>query len=163
MKFENYSTRISTQAIKEAAKFIGKYCKYNVLATIRVLDAPEEKFTMGGLAYQHCPDESYDVSAPSLIKIWVNKNNEYPKQDSYVPQVVVVFQDFEEEFLYVLAHEMRHIDQFWTSLKSIKGYEAEVDAEKFALKVLNLFRKNKFDQANLASLPEQGLTAKLCG
>lgn len=160
MRFENYSKTMEIRRVKEIAKFIAKYCKYNVLATVRLLDAPPDKETMGGIAYQQCPDDSYDVAAPSLIKIWVTAHDNYPRQDSYVPEVVVTFHDFEEELLYVLAHEMRHIDQFWTSLRRVFGHEAEVDAERFALRVLNLWRDEKFKMAQVAAIQE-GSTAML--
>lgn len=154
MRFENYTQTMSIQKVKEFAKFIGKHCKYNTLTTVRLLDAPPDKCSVGGLAYQRCPDDSYDVSAPSLIKIWVTNHNNYPRKDMYVPEVVVTFHDFEEELLYVLAHEMRHIDQFWTSLRRVYGHEAEVDAERFALRVLNLWREQKFKMAAVAAISD---------
>lgn len=152
MKFENYTKSADVKKVKKIANFIGKYCKYNILATIRLLDAPEENKGIGGIAYQQCPDDSYDISAPSLIKIWITGNGKYPRQDSYVPEVVLTFHDFEEELLCVLAHEMRHIDQFWTSLRRVYGQEAEVDAEKFAARILELWRAQKIRTARIAAI-----------
>jgi hypothetical protein len=54
----------------------------------------------------------------------------------------VTFNSLEEELLYVLAHELRHIyDGFQP--KQITDHEAEVLAELHAMKVLKAWRRKK--------------------
>jgi hypothetical protein len=62
---------------------------------------------------------------------------------------VVVLQDWREEFVLTLAHELRHIDQFWWTqppadvVRLRRGQPANIehDAESFGVKVLNEWRK----------------------
>lgn len=150
MIVEKETNAISLKEAKRLVSFIGKYCKYNALATIRFLE--HDKPTCGGLAYQLSPDESFDASAPSLVKIWIGNGKTYPRRDSYVPEITVTFYNVEEEILYVLAHEMRHIDQFWSTIRFVGGHPAELDAERFAVKVLDLWRREQVKQAKFESL-----------
>ncbi|NDG28105.1 MAG: hypothetical protein EB120_13145 [Proteobacteria bacterium] len=145
MKIQKYTDLISLKEIKKIISFITQYCKYDFLTTVRLLEY--DKVGISGLAIQNSFGESNDLSRPSMIKIWLGKDRQYPCQDSYVPEIKVTFHDFEEELIYVMAHEFRHIDQFWTSLRRVEGHAAELDAERFALKVLNIWREKSIHEA----------------
>jgi hypothetical protein len=54
-------------------------------------------------------------TTPSRVDMWLARGALYPFDSEY-PQAgvgVVVLQDWREEFVLTLAHELRHIDQFW--------------------------------------------------
>jgi hypothetical protein len=78
-----------------------------------------------------------EAGVPSLITLYVGKTG-YPLTTCYRASVgKVVFSDWKEEFLFVFAHELRHIDQFWGDCP--RNYE--VDAERHALSVLAEYRQ----------------------
>lgn len=80
-------------------------------------------------------------TTPSRVDIWLAKGVCFPRDDEYPAAGVgvVVLQDWREEFVLVLAHELRHIDQFWWFRQ--RPGNIEYDAESFAVKVLNQWRK----------------------
>lgn len=81
-------------------------------------------------------------AAPSLVKLDIPHNVRYPRTSYHVREVGMVrFKSWDEEVVFVLAHELRHIDQFYTRV--LTDHLAEVDAEKFAVSVLRDYRKHK--------------------
>lgn len=81
-------------------------------------------------------------AAPSLIKLDVSFRGKYPRRSTHVEEVgEVTFNSWQEEFLFVLAHEVKHIDQFWT--QPMEEHAAEVDAERFAVNVLASYRNDR--------------------
>jgi hypothetical protein len=80
-------------------------------------------------------------TTPSRVDLWLAKGVCFPRDDEY-PEAgvgVVVLNDWREEFVLALAHELRHIDQFWWTRPT--PMNVENDAEKFAVKVLNEWRR----------------------
>ncbi len=81
-------------------------------------------------------------AAPSLIKLDVSHGGRYPRTSLHIEEVgPVIFNTWEEEVLFVLAHEQAHVDQFWT--KPLPEHEAEVEAERFAVQVLKHYRATR--------------------
>jgi hypothetical protein len=81
-------------------------------------------------------------AAPSLIKLDVAFGAKYPRTSLHVEEVgEVTFNNWQEEILFVLAHEQGHIDDFWT--QPLEEHEAEVDAERFAVNVLATYRNQR--------------------
>jgi hypothetical protein len=98
-----------------------------------------------GRAFKRDPTPHGDAFfAPSRVEVDLVDRRKHRKPfplvswHPVVPDAVgrVVLCSAEEEFLFTLAHELRHIDQFWNDAEV-----DEADAEKFALKVLLNFRK----------------------
>src|SRR5437016_4371586 len=66
-----------------------------------------------GLATRNNDDPA--GTTPSRIDIWIERGRCYPRDDQYPEAGVgaVMFQDWREEFILTLAHEGRHVDQWW--------------------------------------------------
>lgn len=78
-----------------------------------------------------------DPTAPSRVLIQLG-GTDFPKYTLYRKAAgSVTVHTWQEEFLLVLAHEMRHIDQFWSDSPPV---HYEVDAERFAQEVLAAWR-----------------------
>jgi hypothetical protein len=139
VRIENLSSR-PTRPLLPAIDFVCKCSPYSALATLQLQDLKAQGFS-GGLAWKHRPQlGDLALVAPSLIVMQLAKGGHYPSATVYVKEVgEVVVQSFEEEFLFVLAHEARHIQQFWST--AIKGRKAEVDAELFARDILRAWRE----------------------
>lgn len=113
------------------------------------------------LAYLHLHPAQYDVdgevlvgraqalkyndnpagSTPSRVDMWPSEGASYPGRNYYPEAAVgwVIFTSWEEEFAFTLAHELRHIDQFWWTRPLPANIEH--DAESFAFEVLNAWRR----------------------
>lgn len=77
----------------------------------------------------------------NLVQLQMNPQKKFKRKDMYRKAAgPVYFKSWEENFIMVLAHELRHIDQFTS--ENIP-YHMEVDAEKYAMLVLNEYRKRK--------------------
>lgn len=143
MKIENHSDNIQTREIRALFNFVKQYTKYSYCAVLRVCDAPPAKMT-GGFANHTEPDpDLYDPVAPSSVELLVgDRSPRFPYKDQHVPELPpVTINTWEEEVLLVLAHELRHIDQFWSWDQINDGHLIEVDAERFAIEVLEKWRK----------------------
>jgi hypothetical protein len=87
---------------------------------------------------------------PALVKLWLTDPAEhrYPRVEHYVKRLEpILIQSWQEELVLVLAHEMRHVEQFYTELgkrlEAIGKLEIEVDAEQFAYRALEIWRKSR--------------------
>lgn len=80
--------------------------------------------------------------APSLVKVWLRDPAAFvPNRQQYVPELEPVqVNTWAEEALLVIAHELRHIVQFWDPDIDLDQHEMEVDAEAFAIETLNAWR-----------------------
>jgi hypothetical protein len=79
------------------------------------------------------------------ITIWLSRSLAYPCITCHVPEVgAISVSDFEEEVVLVLAHELRHVLHFTGKPRrytTANAGAAEVDAERFAAKMLKGWRK----------------------
>lgn len=98
----------------------------------------EEGKESGGFADK----EHGQKGCPSRVTIWATKDRHFPTTNSFEGFKSKLY-DWKEEFILVLAHELRHIDQFWTKVPK----EYEYDAEKFAVNILSKYRRyrKKYD------------------
>jgi hypothetical protein len=145
----NSSNLRRTRDLNPLIDFVAKYSKFAYLAKLVVTTTTrtdtEGRPTCAGQAHRQNPRlTETDVSAPSLVEVGLNADASYPRTQRLsrlMPELR--FANWREEFVAVLAHELRHIDQFWTgSHTQGQELEAEVDAETFAAAVLNAFRSS---------------------
>jgi hypothetical protein len=142
MRLENRSTRHETPKLLPLVEFAVRQAKYASLATLRLVDARKPEQIIGGYSWKFDPQVGdLALVAPSLVKMTLSAAERYPRCSEHVPEVgPIEFQTWEEEFLLVLAHELRHVDQFWGE-RITDAHKAEVDAERFALRSLQRYRK----------------------
>ena len=93
--------------------------------------------TCGGLATRD--GDSYSV------EVGVDDRCEYPRVQRLCYRTPVELRSVEEEVVVILAHEMRHLDQFAGRTHEGRDLEAEVDAELFAAEVLEQWRQKHVD------------------
>lgn len=128
MILDNRSS-FSTATLRKLTNFVAKKCRLPELAHIRVYDGRGE-----GLAYKSSPYK--DTPTVSCVEIWL-KDGPFPKVNCYRKRAgKMKIYSWEEEYVLILAHELRHIDQFWTKMPRFY----EVDAERFAMDVLKTYR-----------------------
>lgn len=154
MHLTNDSNLRRTRDLNPLIDFVAKYSKYAYLAKLVVVATTrtdnEGRPTCAGQAHRQNPRlTEADVSAPSLVEVGLNPESAYPRTQRLsrlTPELR--FANWREEFVAVLAHELRHIDQFWTGSHTRgQELEAEVDAETFAAAVLNAFRTSAAPRA----------------
>lgn len=137
MKIAVNDSRRSTQDLQELVDFVTEYFQYPHLATLYFSDGKEKGFITSGIARKFHYESVIYHQIPGAIHIEIGHGVYYPTVSVYRKRVgPVTFTAWQEEVLFVLAHEFRHIDQFW-SLKRPKHFE--VDAERFAKSVLEKY------------------------
>lgn len=145
VKVENLS-RIPTKSLRPLIEFVAARVASGHMARVRVLDGKPERHT-GGLATKYFPTpEQHDLVTPSAIRLWLYEpgTHVYPRIERHVEELeAVVLSSWEEEVLLVLAHELRHIDQFWDEEWDGDDHAGEVDAEAFAIQVLKDWRSSR--------------------
>jgi hypothetical protein len=81
------------------------------------------------------------ASSDDKVYVTMNPAATYPRtQRLNLRTPEVRFESWQDEFVMVLAHELRHIDQFALDAFRGQAFEAEIDAETFAADVLAAFR-----------------------
>lgn len=136
------SSKKKIKDLRGLAEFVSARCTQAFMTDLVFSTAKD-----GGRSDGHAwKDRKESVShkegiAPSLVEISVpDENASYP---AYVARVLdflaVEVSSWQEEVVLVLAHEFRHIDQFWTT-PFTEREAAERDAETFALGVLGEFQ-----------------------
>jgi len=92
-----------------------------------------------------------DADAPIIVKIKLSSSLQYPRLTRHVKETPIInLSSFDEEFVLVLAHELRHASQFDTGAFRVMTLESsEVDAENYAIRILERYRayNNKLDKA----------------
>ncbi len=142
MKVENYS-KYPLQRFRPFIDFCLRRCPLAAMARLKLMDA-EEGSSSSGLA-SSVNKGLVDPAAPSSIEVWLGTKFLFPRYDQHVQELAkIVLFNWEEEVLLVIAHEFRHIHQMWCepALESVtNSYEAEVDAERFAVDTLKAWRQ----------------------
>jgi hypothetical protein len=84
------------------------------------------------------------ASSDDKVYVTMNPAATYPRtQRLNLRTPEVRFESWQDEFVMVLAHELRHIDQFALGAFPVgQELEAEVDAETYAASVLERFKRN---------------------
>lgn len=142
MRIENRSTLYTTARLQPLVDFVSKYCKEAGTATLSVKDSKNHDLICGGMAYQWRPTELR--GSGGYIEMVLSRHS-YPCKSEHVPEVgAIELHSFEEEFVMVLAHESKHLDDFEGEYtKSEDDSFWEMRAELHAVKVLKAFRKSK--------------------
>lgn len=123
-KLNNNSTK-PKRDLDRLTKFVAGYCIYNENVVLQVSDHTSPNLM------------TYGEATLTRVVIDLNVGLCYPHSSKLKKKTErVVFQNWEEEYVFVLAHELRHVDQFYFRVKT----QAEVDAEFFAHMVLREYR-----------------------
>jgi hypothetical protein len=137
-------TDIPTKAFEVFIDFIQELLPTTAVASFEFLDREPGKVCISGLATRRVA-EDYTGPFPGLVQLWITQKGttSYPRLDQYVPELpAVLLRSWEEELFLVLAHELRHIHQFYTRLwRELNDAECELDAEEFAYQALQLWRQ----------------------
>lgn len=144
MRVENRSVHFATNRLYLIQDFVTRRSRYSDLTTLQLYDAKDPRKICGGYAWQHRPDVGeLSLVAPSLIRMTLSRGNTYPRSTQHIKSIdPIELYSWEEEFLFVLAHEVRHIDQAWNG-DVYTDDEAEEDAERYAIETLKAFRKSQ--------------------
>ncbi|MGH9425427.1 MAG: hypothetical protein ACRD2L_03860 [Terriglobia bacterium] len=141
MKICNSSKR-KTKDLRALAEFIAARCQQGFMADL-VFSQTKDGARSEGHAWKDRKEapEHREGIAPSLVEVTVpDANTSYP---AYVARVLdhpaIEVSSWQEEVVLVMAHEFRHIDQFWT-VPFTDRTASEHDAENFALKTLRDFQ-----------------------
>ncbi len=142
-------TDVPTKALETLIDFIQAMLPSSSVARFEFLDQLPEKSGTSGQASRD-NGEGPPVAFPGLVEIWVapQGRGSFPRLDQYVPDLMpILLRSWEEELVLVLAHELRHIEQFYTDLGTDMDSRAmEVDAETFAYEALRLWRARRPDR-----------------
>lgn len=142
MRLTNTS-RLRTEEILPLLQFVESRCRFASFTNITVVDAPKRKKVSGGIAVLN-PREG------SAVTIHFSQAISYPFL-SHHPTLpnppVALISSWQEAFLHIAAHELRHIDQFvtgwFTGGKTGPTVDdAERDAECFAIWMLSEYRES---------------------
>jgi len=130
MRIENRSRTCPRATLEHILAFLSKHCKYTDSATILVSDGTGKG---RGRAYMCSP-----LGPGSLVQIWAVPGAYTSHTIPSLGPVQVA--NLEEQLVLILAHELRHLEQFHAGLY-VEGQEveAEVDAEVFARRLLDKY------------------------
>ncbi len=121
--------------------FVEPWCKYSSLGTLYIGDTIEE--FSHGMTYRINPKiDDLTLAAPSLIELWVRKNQEYPVLSIGVCGEIRI-NNWEEEVVLVLGHELSHLDSNYgypVHYTIDQNEQAEYSAEVFAINMLEKYR-----------------------
>lgn len=155
-----------TSEYQALMKFVRARAKYAAVVNVFLYDDPKLQRMCEGHAFRQDPF-FYKGAESSLVTIGIPLKTEerFPYKHAHVPGLEVTYADWQEEFVVVLAHELRHIEQFWTWKEEdiSDTMYTEVDAELFGVTVLRQFREARtsgklfapaFDPPRQLSIPE---------
>lgn len=132
-------TKYDNSVLNPLIQFVLTQMPIGQLAWLHMVDggAADPMEVTGGLAEGHSPFPA-DPSVPHRVTLWLRLNpQKYPYKTCHRKSVGEVSVDsWEEEFVLVLAHELRHVHQF--VFGTPRNYE--VDAERHAIAVLTQYR-----------------------
>jgi hypothetical protein len=141
LKIVNKSSK-RVRDLRPLSDFVAKRCRHSHMAHLVVGELPDHVFA-NGHAWQR---EGEDPTAPSRVTVDFGCEM-FPKKVKHQGNPPVVVTSAEEEFVVVLAHELRHIDQFWDGKLFERDADAESDAELFAHQILDEYRREKAQKA----------------
>lgn len=145
MLLTNHSVMHTTKSLKPLFDFVAKRFDASRLVSLVVNDRDDGEFT-GGEAFFLQQDAPFNPRHPSCIELFLSQGLAYPRAEKHpIPTVskktgFPTIGSWEEEIVFVLAHELQHITDFWALRKFPNITACEVSAEIKALKVLEEFR-----------------------
>jgi hypothetical protein len=139
MVIHNESKR-TDKHIKPLIEYAKPFFHYSNLASVYIYTAERPAELTSGFADKFHLGTTLSDGVPSSVLLRLSRGMEYPTSSIYRKSVgEIVFEDWKEEFLFVLAHEMRHVDQYWSDQMP---RHPEVDAERYAQYVLDCYRND---------------------
>lgn len=130
MILNNRSSR-PDEEIRELCRFVVQFFKHHKDCTVTVYD--EEGYDAGQVGHGVCYKQG-------LVEVYIPRWTFYPIAAQHRKRTGgTVYRCWQDVFVAILAHELRHFDQF---SGEIKTRFKEVDAELFAQKVLAERRRN---------------------
>ena len=146
MQIRNRS-RIPMRTIRRLLDFVLERMPYMArMARITVSNAPTRR-SGSGMAYKLSP-WGHSILTPSHIQLKLSNPKEWhPWSDKHCKGAPrIFFKTWEEECIALIAHELRHVIQFWDVGIIIQNWseeQEEADAENFAVAVLKQWRKEQ--------------------
>lgn len=141
MTLLNRSANLTAKDLEPLVEFASRGCRNRDLVKVMVLDAKLGKSFGYGRAHMVSPLTT-TTDKPSLVQVWVTPGGRARTSRAVPAMGPVTVANWEEEFLLVLAHELRHIDQFWEERFTEDQVAAsERDAEGHARGVLRRYRE----------------------
>lgn len=135
MQIENWSTRHPTAKVRPIVEFVDKRVPGHRSTVLLLMDHHDPRRTTTGESWR-------GLSAP-MVHLALGAGVRYPRSTCHVPEVGAVrLRSWHEEVAFVLAHELRHVEQFLRGTFEEDEHGAEVDAEQFAVHVLNQYRRS---------------------
>jgi hypothetical protein len=135
MQVKNLSTRHPTHKLQPLIDFVASRTRRHSKVALYLDDQSSRQITVGA-----AHPGIHGVVNPCIRMTLSRGLGRYPRKTTHVDEVgTILLESWEEEVVLVLAHELRHIEQF-SEGKQYEYYEAEVDAERFGLKVLQQYR-----------------------
>jgi len=125
------SSRRDTAVLADLYRFMSDRFLHTNKVSLDILDQ-ESGVESGGFAEKNKPTNGY----PSSVTVWVTGDNRTFPYNNVFEGFSTVLYSWEEEFLLVLAHELRHIDQFYGTVPEF----FEKDAESYAINTLQAYR-----------------------
>lgn len=121
------NSRISTKVIRKLMRFVDGRVISRGRVVVILRDEPDPDQIGHGRAFYG--------RRPPVIEMWVSCGA-FPWVNIYRKRIgSVTINSVEEEIVFLLAHEFRHLDQRYVKVKQV-----EVDAERFGVKILNEWR-----------------------
>lgn len=140
MRIQNKSS-YPTEKFYPILDFVESWCKYSSLGTLYIDDTIEE--FSHGMCHRIAPElDEIHLAAPSLIELWVRRNKEYPVVSVGVCGEIWI-NNWEEEVVIVLSHEMSHLDSNYgypVHYPIDQNEQAEYSAEVFAITMLEKWK-----------------------
>jgi hypothetical protein len=93
----------------------------------------------------------------------------YPRTETYKKRAgSMSYANWQEHFVALLAHEFRHIDQYAAhadrkAMKQIFNNSLEVDAERYAMRVLAKYKEEPIEEALSNAAKRESKTCPRCG
>jgi hypothetical protein len=135
-------SRVPTIVLKGLIEFLFRFAPEAVVARFEVRDGAVGHSTSGRATRFF---ETRRTLYPALVEINIGQlpASTYPRLDQHVPDLPpILLRSLEEETVLVIAHELRHVVQFFTSaLNTMDERQKEVDAERFAIETLQRWRQ----------------------
>lgn len=147
MRIENRSAVHAIEKLRCLLEFAAGYCREAHRVVVRVTDARLRNET-GGRSWKRADASGTSgcySPGTSLVELFVSRDLNYPRKtvhpDASVAARVgsVMLNSWEEEVLFVAAHELAHVDDFFHGVWRGEFF-AEVVAEAAAVNVLERWR-----------------------
>lgn len=140
MKIHNTS-RLANKQIRPLVDFVCARFEFSYMAHLVLVDHDEPGLGTNGWSWKEAEDD-FDPTAPSRVALVLSHGLPYPAKTYNQPEVgEITINSWEEEFVLVLGHELRHIDQYWSPAEFPENFE--LDAEQHGVLALEAYRKLK--------------------